>query len=259
MQTSHHLTEWALTLNWDLLSTLSTFTFLLCQSLLQTLALIMFPCQTVSGVLYYILITENNFISGNSTLPTPSKGLILKLVTLVHGTQNYTCTSNLTGYRAIPNGANAVILSGDPFLNSEDYPRSFNQIPQFLTTQPQTYVRGLIDVGGIGRLDFDTPSTANFDIKGFGPFQGNVTDTVSAPWDASVGQEGEPATDWVTLTIAADNSTLKQVYCVQTAGGKSTEYCTGKDNKKAFGYAAQCWFYGIPDSGMSRMKQRIRK
>ncbi len=207
----------------------------------------MFHCQTVSGVLCYIPTTENNFISGNSTLPGPSKELILKHVTLVHGTQNYTCISNLTRSRAIPNGANAIILSGIPFLNSLGYPDVFNNIPHLLVSLSPMFVEVLVDVNSIGRLHFDTPSTASFDIPGFGTFQGTVTDTVSAPWSASVGQTGDRATDWVALTTTANNSTLKQVYCVQTAGGKPPENCAGEPNQIAVVYAAQCWIYGIPE------------
>jgi len=169
---------------------------------------------------------------------------------LVYGTQNYTCLSSSSFLPAVPNGANAVLLDATPFLNPSGYSIIFNGVPSLLLTRPETFVERQV-----GRHYFNTPSIAMFDVQEFGTFQGSVFDSVRAPWNASIGSTEDRATDWLTLTTTKENSTLKQVYCVQTAGGKPPENCASEPKDIAVVYAAQCWFYGI-DSGM---KQRIHK
>lgn len=67
---------------------------------------------------------------------------------------------------------------------------------------------------------------------------------VPAPSDANPGLDNEGAIDWLKLGDKGESVGVKEVYRVETAGGKSPVDCTGRDGEITVQYAAQYWFYG---------------
>jgi len=185
----------------------------------------------------YILITESSLISGMETLRSPSSNLTLKLITYALGTQNYACPRNST-LPPVPRGANATLIDATPYLNST----IFNTIPKILLSIPSTSLQEHFGPE-ISNQPFDASLTSTIYFSDSRTFQGRVFDTVRASSNYSVGND---AIDWVALTTTVENATLKEVYCVRTAGGKSPLQCDEKWYEVLFvvPYAAQCWFYG---------------
>ena len=76
---------------------------------------------------------------------------------------------------------------------------------------------------------------------------GSSVGDIPAPEDANPGPLGTGAVDWKALTAAAGSvGGLKEVYRVETAGGKAPGNCNGFDEGTTVQvqYAAMYWFYG---------------
>jgi len=166
------------------------------------------------------------------TLRSPSSNLTLKLITYALGIQISTCSINST-LPPVPSGTNATLIDATPYLNNNNL---FNKIPQLLLSNLSTSMQELLGPE-IGKQSFDASLTSMFHFNDSRTFQGRVFDTMRAPIDAP---------QWVALTTTVVNATLKEAYCVQTAGGLVPLQCDGKlyDMILVSPYAAQYWFYG---------------
>lgn len=175
-----------------------------------------------------ISIAESSLISGIESLRSPNSNLTLKLITYALGIQISTCSINST-LPPVPSGANATLIDATSYLNTP----LFNKIPQLLLSNPPTSMQEL----EIGKQSFGASLTSVFHFNDSRTFQGKVFSTISAPIDAL---------QWVALTTTVVNATLKEAYCVQTAGGLVPLQCDGNlyDKIIASPYAAQYWFYG---------------
>ncbi len=171
------------------------------------------------------------------TLRSPSSNLTLKIITFALGTQIYACPPNST-LPPVPNGANATLTDATLLLNSS----IFNTIPKMLLSNPSTSLQKLYGPE-IGNQSFDASLTSTIYFSDSRTFRGRVFDTARAPSNYSFGYD---AIDWVALTTTVANATLKEVYCVQTAGGKSPPQCDGSSSEvlNVVPFAAQYWFYG---------------
>lgn len=73
-------------------------------------------------------------------------------------------------------------------------------------------------------------------------------DSVDAPLNALVGQDGEGDGACPWLLLAQQKNTtgdVKTVYRLNTAGGNPPATCDGIDGEFTVEYAAQYWFWGV--------------
>jgi hypothetical protein len=163
----------------------------------------------------------------SSTLSPPSAGLQLVLVALGEGTQNYTCTANLT---APPTAIGAVAQLFDASCAMVNNPGA--STPSLGTIEESAK--------SIGAHFFVDNSTPDFDIIGLGNTQAKKAEDCNAP---------QPTADvkWLRLEAKADGSTsaVKQIYRLNTVGGMAPKTCEGKaaGDVVAVEYQAQYWIY----------------
>ena len=97
----------------------------------------------------------------------------------------------------------------------------------------------------LGRHYFDSKGVPTFDLGNNGFLKGKGLADIPAPANASVGSfdQGYGAVDWKALTDAGGSVALKEVYRVETAGGKAPPSCTGVTAPIYIDYSALYWFY----------------
>ncbi|MCJ1270919.1 hypothetical protein MMC22_010816 [Lobaria immixta] len=200
-----------------------------------------------NGVFFYATIY---FIPSFSTdsLPSPSRGLKVKAITLGRGTQNYTCPSNSSDPPTAV-GAVADLFDLSPLLqylpNSEGV-HVINELPKYLINfHLATIERSPIP--NLGHHYFDAAGVPTFDLgQKIGILKGKRDAGIAAPKKASKGPEGKGggAVDWLALCAVAGSKRLQMGYRVETAGGKAPKSCKGQPEKIQVQYAAQYWFYG---------------
>jgi hypothetical protein len=180
-------------------------------------------------------------------LPPPSAGLTLKHVAIGRGTQNYSCKAN---ERSAP-----VALGATATLYNASCVASTN--PNLLSILPKVALQSELTDSNQATLSpsnlaisghhyFSNLTTPIFDLKtaamdlGFAPCAKNAS--VAAPAGAPPGQddEGFGAVAWLKL-LARDGATgnLKEVYRVNTAGGKPPPTCAGMPGTFEVEYAAE--------------------
>ncbi|KAI9699730.1 MAG: hypothetical protein M1836_002764 [Candelina mexicana] len=184
--------------------------------------------------------------SGNPTeLPGPSSNLSLKAITLGIGTQNYTCASTPGSATAAPHavGAEAKLFNGAPIVAlSQDF---FNQFPRFSVYLPNPLeCNNAYGLGGLGHHYFAADGSPIFDLGELGLLRSAKVANVAAPANAEKGRKREGAVDWLKLADKGGSRLLKEVYRVETAGGKAPSTCKDRDGTFEVHYAAQYWFYG---------------
>jgi len=182
-----------------------------------------------------ISITESSLVSGIETLRSPTSNLTLKLITFALGSQFYLCPANSTS-SPIPNGTNATLIDATPYFNNI----LFDKIPLLLLAYTPTTVHEKFGPE-IGKQVLGGSLTSSFQLNDFSTFQGRVFETIRAP-------NPNDDLDWVAITTTVVNSTLKEVYCVQTAAGliSPSQQCdvSPYDAVITRPYAAEYWFYG---------------
>ncbi|KAG0650417.1 hypothetical protein D0Z07_2923 [Hyphodiscus hymeniophilus] len=193
--------------------------------------------------------------TGPSSLPSPPSNLTLKHVTVGHGIQNYTCSSNLT---AAPTalGAIATLYDVTPlaFLSST----TSSAIPALAAFLPLTNAlvpNAPLTISGLGSFPilgfhfFDAKGTPIFDLNTVGErLASKKAGDIKAPSNASVGLDGTGAVDWLFLTSTGDagSTGLGAVYRVDTAGGNPPTSCEGfaAGDVISVPYSAGYHFYG---------------
>lgn len=154
-----------------------------------------------------------------SGLAAPSGNPIM--VALGIGTQNYTCADSSSA----PTSIGAVAQLFDDTCNVAANPAiATSDLPSFALAGSHFF------------LDNTTPE---FDIASLGKTILKKAQEVDAP---------NPASDvkWLRLTAqAGSTSTVKEIYRVQTVGGKAPATCAGKAAGEVITvqYKAQYWFY----------------
>jgi len=186
------------------------------------------------------LITEIFLLSGMETLRSPSSNLSLKFITYALGTRNYACSPNST-LPPVPIGSNAKFVNATKDID-KDY---FYRVPQLLISTETSPSTSFLEQFGsvIGNESSDASLLSTIYLNDLNIFQGRVFSTASAYSNYSTERN---ATDWVALTTMVDDSTVKEVYCVQTAGEQIPLQCGGLGGElmKMVSFAAQYWFYG---------------
>ncbi|KAL8825936.1 MAG: hypothetical protein Q9170_007603, partial [Blastenia crenularia] len=183
----------------------------------------------------------------SATLPSPTTGLSLKAITLGRGTQNYTCAANSTG-PPVATGAKADLLDATPLLPlfpSSESQAILNLLPEYLVSFDfATIENSTIPI--LGRHIFDAAGVPTFDLGSVGLLKAKKIANIAAPATACKGTNGKGngAVDWLALTEAPGSVTLKEVYRVETAGGKAPKTCRGgAAHHIEIQYAAQYWFF----------------
>jgi len=193
-------------------------------------------------------------------LPAPPSNLTLKHVTIGHGIQNYTCSSDLSA-PPVAIGAVATLYDVTPlaFLSSS----TSSLIPSIAALQPLTNAlvpNAPLNIPGLGSFPilgfhfFTSTGTPVFDLNAVGEklFCKKAAD-IKAPSDAVVGitmsgSVGNGAVDWLSLTDVPGmgSAGLKQVYRVDTAGGNPPKSCEayGSGQVISVPYSAGYHFYG---------------
>ncbi|KAL9019916.1 MAG: hypothetical protein Q9185_002858 [Variospora sp. 1 TL-2023] len=186
---------------------------------------------------------------GSATLPSPAPGLSLKAITLGRGTQNYTCAAGSTA-APVAVGAKADLLDVTPFLPPRISPAQslhfLNLITQYLVSFDVATIEKS-KVPKLGSHIFDATGVPVFDLGPKGLLRAKKLAGIAAPPKACKGANGHGfgAVDWLALTDVPGSVGLKEVYRVETAGGKAPPSCGGGDaHAIAVPYAAQYWFFG---------------
>ncbi|KAL8974151.1 MAG: hypothetical protein Q9197_001596 [Variospora fuerteventurae] len=187
--------------------------------------------------------------NGSATLPSPAPGLSLKAITLGRGTQNYTCAAGSTA-APVAVGAKADLLDVTPFLPPRISPAQslhfLNLITQYLVSFDVATIEKS-KVPKLGSHIFDATGVPVFDLGPKGLLRATKLAGIAAPAKACKGANGHGfgAVDWLALTDVPGSVGLKEVYRVETAGGKAPPSCGGGDaHAIAVPYAAQYWFFG---------------
>ncbi|KAI4245787.1 MAG: hypothetical protein L6R40_002315 [Gallowayella cf. fulva] len=186
--------------------------------------------------------------NGSASLPPPTAGLTLKAVTLGRGTQNYTCAAGSTA-APVAVGAKADLLDVSPFLPpfpSAEAQSVLNLLSQYLLFLDLAVIQKA-SIPCLGKHIFDSAGVPTFDLRNKGILKAKKISNIAAPKTASTGARGtrDGTIDWLMLGEAPGSVGLKQVYRVETAGGKAPASCGGGPARKIeVQYAAQYWFFG---------------
>ncbi|KAI9844435.1 MAG: hypothetical protein M1838_002193 [Thelocarpon superellum] len=173
---------------------------------------------------------------GGTELPAPTPGLTLKAVTLGRGTQNYTCANGV----AAPTQVGALATLYDLSMVPEWL---FNTLTNLAVNVPLADMAPL-SLDAIGHHYFDSTGAPNFDLGSIGHLIAAKQADIPAPAGAAAGPSGSGAVDWLELGDKGTSTGLKEVYRVETAGGKAPTSCTGQPTDIYVQYAAQYFFYG---------------
>lgn len=167
--------------------------------------------------------------------------LDLKAVTLGRGIQNYTCANSDAATKPVAIGAVADLFD-------------LKLLPQFMlktftecALNIDQAVTSALRLPTIGKHYFDAAGTPVFDLGSVGLLNCKKLAGVPAPSDAVAGpfngaQTG--AVDWLYLGDKGGSNGVKEVYRVETAGGKPPATCDGQAATIQMPYSTQYWFYG---------------
>ena len=180
---------------------------------------------------------------GTQSLPAPNG--TLKFITIGRGTQNYTCNSTTPSPVLV--GANAVLLDASPLLPllpPDAGVSVLDILPRYVIDLDFAAIE-VSQIPKLGKHYFDSKGVPTFDLGSNGLLKGKGLAGIPAPADASAGpfDQGYGAVDWKTLTDAGSSVGLKEVYRVETAGGKAPPSCTGVTAPIYIDYSALYWFY----------------
>lgn len=184
---------------------------------------------------------------GTASLPAPNAGLSLKAITLGRGTQNYTCAAGSTA-APVAVGAKADLLDATPLLPlfpSSESQQILNLLPEYLVSFDFATIENS-SIPVLGHHFFDAAGVPTFDLGKDGLLKAKKIANISAPATACKGANGKGngAVDWLALTEAPGSHGLKEVYRVETAGGKAPASCGGGAARNInVQYAAQYWFF----------------
>ncbi|KAI4255263.1 MAG: hypothetical protein LQ352_002671 [Teloschistes flavicans] len=207
-----------------------------------------FPLESRNGKSTNLNKYQVPLSNGSASLPSPAANLTIKAITLGRGTQNYTCTANST---AAPTavGAKADLLDASailPFLP----PAASQDILNLITEYLVSFDLSVIETSAIpilGHHFFDAAGVPTFDLGSTGLLKAKKLANIAAPATACKGAsgKGDGAVDWLALTDVPGSTNLKEVYRVETAGGKAPASCGGgPDHHIEVQYSAQYWFFG---------------
>ncbi|KAI9758909.1 MAG: hypothetical protein M4579_002720 [Chaenotheca gracillima] len=185
-------------------------------------------------------------------LPIASDGLVLKIVTLGRGTQNYTCASDDSSAAPVSVGAVATLYDTSDLLTKlgQDYLNILTRYAVLTGAGPATrnavLAPPLTTTPVAGKHFFDAKGVPTFDLScsGKGLLHGKKLADVKAPKDSATGQSGEAAVDWLELGDAGGSTGVTQVFRVQTAGGSPPKTCKDQKANIEVQYSAQYWFFG---------------
>ncbi|CAL8577645.1 hypothetical protein XPA_003469 [Xanthoria parietina] len=187
--------------------------------------------------------------NGSATLPSPTAGLSLKAITLGRGTQNYTCAAGSTA-APVAIGAKANLLDVSSLLPLIPSPQKaqtiLNLLPQYLVSFDFSVIQNA-SIPILGKHIFDATGVPVFNLGAKGVLRAKKVAGIAAPKTASKGAngQGDGAVDWLALTEVAGSVGLKEVYRVETAGGKAPASCGGGPARNIeVQYASQYWFFG---------------
>jgi hypothetical protein len=171
----------------------------------------------------------------------------LKHVAIGRGTQNYSCRANET---AAPVALGAVATLYNASCVASIYPDLLSMLPnvalQFELTDIDQATLSLSNLAISGHHYFSNLTTPIFNLKTTAMDLGFATcaknNSVAAPAGEPTGQddEGFGAVTWLKLlTRAGATGNLKEVYRVNTAGGKPPTTCAGMPTTFEVEYAAE--------------------
>ncbi|KAJ4368981.1 hypothetical protein N0V83_006063 [Neocucurbitaria cava] len=150
----------------------------------------------------------------------------LVLVALGTGTQNYTCSTDLTAAPAAI-GALAQLFNASCALSSDPT----------ASTQSLGSIEESASIGAHFFLDSTTP---DFDITGLGNTEAKKAEEIVSP-------QGSENVKWLRLTAQATGTTssVKEIYRLNTVGGVAPANCAGRTAGEVVtvDYQAQYWVY----------------
>ncbi|USP81119.1 hypothetical protein yc1106_08393 [Curvularia clavata] len=159
----------------------------------------------------------------SSALAAPTGKLLM--VALGQGTQNYTCSDTSSAPASV--GALAQLSDATCALASD---------PSITTSGLNTKVSA-----AVGTHFFLDATTPDFDVSTLGNTVVKKAQAADAPNAAS-------DVPWLRLTTQASGTTsqVKEIYRVNTVGGKAPASCAGQTPGQVFTvpYEAQYWFFG---------------
>lgn len=181
--------------------------------------------------------------SGIQSLPAPNS--TLKFITIARGTQNYTCTS--ASSTPVLVGANAVLLDASPLLPllpPGEGTAVLDLLPRYVIDLSFAAIKAS-SIPKLGIHYFDSKGVPTFDLGNNGLLKAKGLADIPAPANASAGpfDQGNGAVSWKTLIDAGGSVGLKEVYRVETAGGKPPSTCTGVTAPLYIDYSALYWFF----------------
>lgn len=161
-----------------------------------------------------------------NTLTPPASSERLILIALGTGTQNYTCSTDLTAAPAAI-GAVAQLFNASCALSSD--PTASTQSLGSIEESPS-----------IGAHFFVDTTTPDFDIVGLGNTEAKKAEEIVSP-------QGSENVKWLRLTAqtAGTTSSVKEIYRLNTVGGVAPANCAGRTAGEVVtvDYQAQYWVY----------------
>ena len=145
-------------------------------------------------------------------------------------------------------GARADLLDATPLLPlfpSSESQSILNLLPEYLVSFDFAVIENST-IPILGRHIFDAAGVPTFDLGSIGLLKAKKIANIAAPPTACKGANGKGngAVDWLALSEVSGSINLKEVYRVETAGGKAPASCGGgAAHHIEVQYAAQYWFF----------------
>ena len=144
-------------------------------------------------------------------------------------------------------GANTVLLDASPLLplfQQGEGTAVIDILPRYVVDLNYAAIQAS-KIPKLGIHYFDLKGVPTFDLGKNGLLKAKSVADIPAPTDASAGpfDQGYGAVSWKALTDAGNSVGLKEVYRVETAGGKAPPSCEGVTAPIYIDYASLYVFY----------------
>lgn len=121
-----------------------------------------------------------------------------------------------------------------------------NALPASAVTESAAQLSRSGGLPAVGEHHFTAAGVPTWELSGEDGaplLYGEGAGDIAAPAGADAGPQGYGAVDWKALTGAAGSVGVREVYRVETAGGKAPASCGGSGAEVLVQYAAMYWFY----------------
>ncbi|KAI9756144.1 MAG: hypothetical protein M1815_004121 [Lichina confinis] len=173
-------------------------------------------------------------LSSTGDLPPPSSGLKVKDVVIGMGVQNYVCDTSKPDTAPTGIGAVATLHSAALLAPNENRVRSGTVA---------TFLRGTTIWPEIGTHRF-VDGNPFFDLGDRGRFNGDKNKVTGVPAPRGSVPKADEAVNWLRLEDGGNSVNYKEVYRVNTNGGKPPATCKDQPGQIEVKYTATYYFYG---------------